>query len=102
MKIIAIGNKNVILEATIQEVNALAGKQLYQWNNYRDAWDHAPSPGTVFNVIDGISQLHRNEQRTNEVIRLKQQLQSIILQLELIEPFMKEPEPVVPTEAGQA
>lgn len=98
MRIIAIGNKNVILEATTNEVNMLAGKTLYQWDNYREAWDRCPAPGTVFNVVEGITQLHRNEKRIEEVYRLKQQLQSIILQLELIEPFMKEPEIEKPTE----
>lgn len=92
MKIIAIGNKNVILEATTNEVNMLAGKNLYQWNSYNERWDYCPAPGTVFNIVEGITQLHRNEKRIEEVYRLKQQLQSIILQLELVEPFMKEPE----------
>ena len=93
MKIIALGNSNVILEASVQEVNMLAGKTLYEWNSYRESWDKAPAPGTVFNVVEGITQLHHNAQRAEEIVRLKRQLQSIILQLELIEPFMKEPEP---------
>ena len=91
MKIIALGNRNVILEASVQEVNMLAGKTLYEWNSYRESWDKAPAPGTVFNVVEGITQLHHNAQRAEEIVRLKRQLQSIILQLELIEPFMKEP-----------
>jgi hypothetical protein len=93
MKIIAIGNHNVILEATPQEVNMLAGKVLYDWSSYHERWNKSPAPGTVFNVVEGITQLHHNEKRIEEVQRLKQQLQSIILQLELVEPFMKEPEP---------
>jgi hypothetical protein len=91
MKIIALGNRNVIMEANVQEVNMLAGKTLYEWNSYRESWDKAPAPGTVFNVVEGITQLHHNTQRAEEIVRLKRQLQSIILQLELIEPFMKEP-----------
>ena len=93
MKIIGIGNDNVILQATTQEVNMLSGGELYRWNNWSRAYDKQPNIGTVFNVVEGISQLHRNAKRTEEVQRLKAQLQSIILQLELVEPFMKEPEP---------
>jgi len=93
MKIIAIGNKNVILEATVREVNMLAGKVLYDWSNYHNRWLKYTAPGTIFNVIDGISQLHRNAKRVEEIQHLKQQLQSIILQLDLVEPFMKEPDP---------
>ena len=44
MKIIALGNRNVILEASVQEVNMLAGKTLYEWNNYRESWDKALRP----------------------------------------------------------
>lgn len=93
MKIIATGNDNVILQATTQEVNMLAGTELYRWSNYNRIYDKQPNIGTVFNVVEGISQLHRNTKRIEEVHRLKQQLQSMILQLELVEPFMKEPEP---------
>ena len=93
MKIIGHGRDNVIIEASTQEVNMLAGKTLYEWNNYRESWDKSPAPGTVFNVVEGITQLHHNAQRAEEIVRLKRQLQSIILQLELVEPFMKEPEP---------
>jgi len=93
MKIIAHGRDNVIIEASTQEVNMLAGKVLYQWSSYHERWEQQPYIGTIFNVVEGISQLHRNANRLAEVKRLKQQLQCIILQLELIEPFMKEPEP---------
>ena len=98
MKIIALGNRNVILEASAQEVNMLAGKTLYEWNSYRDSWDKSPAPGTTFNVVEGITQLHHNAQRAEEIVRLKRQLQCIITQLELVEPFMKEPEPLPPVE----
>lgn len=102
MKIIAIGNKTVILEAHVSEVNALAGKVLYDWSSYKDCWNRAPAPGTVFNVLEGIAQLHRNENRVGEIQKIKQQLQSLILQLELIEPFMKEPEPAPKQENEQS
>jgi ribosomal protein L2 len=78
-----------LFEATPDEVNRLAGKTLYQWNSYHDRWELEARVGTEFNVREGIEQLHHNAERTAEVARLKQQLQSIILQLELIEPFMK-------------
>lgn len=93
MKIVAMGNGTVILEATTNEVNALAGKNLYQWNSYNERWDFAPKAGTTFSVVEGVSQLHRNAKRVEEVQRLKAHLKSIIDQLDLIEPFMKEPDP---------
>jgi hypothetical protein len=102
MKVIGNGRYNVILEATPDEVNRLAGKTLYQWNSYHDRWELESRVGTEFNVREGIEQLHHNAERTAEVARLKQQLQSIILQLELIEPFMKEPEVVASKEEGIA
>ena len=102
MKIIGHGRYTVIMEASVDEVNMLAGKTLYEWSSYYDRWTLQPSVGTAFNVRDGISQIHRNEQRVAEVARLKQQLQSIILQLELVEPFMKEPEPSPAVQEGQS
>ena len=87
MKIIAHGRDNVIIEASTQEVNLLAGKVLYQWSSYHERWEQQPYIGTTFNVVEGISQLHRNANRLAEVARLKQQLQCIITQLELVEPF---------------
>ena len=71
----------------------LAGSNLYVWSTYYNKWEHSPKPGTTFDVVAGITQIHRNAERQNEVHRIKQQLQSLILQLELVEPFMKEPEP---------
>jgi hypothetical protein len=93
VKIIAQGNNSVIIDATPQEVNMLAGKNLYVWNGYYERWDTVPKPGTTFNVVAGITQLHRNAERSMEVYRIKKQLESLILQLELVEPFMKEPDP---------
>lgn len=102
MRIIANGNDNVIIEASPHEVNMLAGKNLYEWSSYYDKWNSCPRPGTTFDVVAGISQLHHNSKRTEEVNRLKKQLQSIILQLELVEPFMKEPEPNASEKEGTA
>lgn len=101
MKITAHGRYMVVLEATPQEVNLLAGKELYQWSSYNDRWNREPSPGTTFDIVAGITQLHRNAQRVEEVKRLKVQLQSIIVQLDLVEPFMKEPEPAPPQECTE-
>ena len=102
MKIIGHGRYNVILEASVEEINMLAGTILYEWSSYHERWDKQPSVGTAFNVRAGIEQLHRNSQRVAEVARLKQQLQSIILQLELVEPFMQEPAPSPAEQEGQS
>ncbi len=102
MKVIGNGRYAIILEATPDEINRLAGKTLYQWNSYHERWELEARVGTEFNVREGIEQLHRNAERIAEVARLKQQLQSIILQLELVEPFMKEPEVIAPKEEGLA
>lgn len=98
MKVIATMTGTVLLEATTHEVNALAGKTLYQWSSYHERWELQPRLGTTFDVVKGIEQLHRNAQRLEEVERLKQQLRSLILQLELVEPFMMEPEPITAPE----
>lgn len=90
MKVIGLTSGGCIIEASIQEVSSMSGVKFRN-----GSYDYSSNPimevGREFNVMEGFRQIHRNEQRQREIATVRQQLTAIITQLDMVEPFMKEP-----------
>ena len=94
MKIIAKQRGNTFLiEATDEEINRMAGKELVQrdYQNQAQPW----AIGSEFNVIKAFDQIHRNNQRKKEIETVRKTLEGVINSLDIIEPFIEEPKEVI-------
>lgn len=89
MKVIGrVGTESYLVEATVQEIAALADCKVTHSET-----TEAVKVGTIFNVKEAFAQIHRNDKRKNEVATVRQQLQAIITQLDMVEPYLDEPKP---------
>jgi hypothetical protein len=98
MKIIAkSGPFRFIAEITAEEIDFLAGKTIGQGvGGYYKNEGREISAGTTFNIVEAFNQIHRNEQRRNQVVTLKQTLELMLKGLEMIDPLIEEPKPQEP------
>ena len=92
MKIVATVDQNVFLaEIRTDEIDLLAGKKVGNtctegyYNHYR-----AIPPGTTFNIVKAFDQIHRNNERKNQVNTLKQTLNMMLVGLEMVDPIIEE------------
>jgi hypothetical protein len=85
-----------LVEATVQEIAALADCKVTHSESSGYYTTEAVKVGTIFNVKEAFAQIHRNDKRKNEVATVKQQLQAIITQLDMVEPYLEEPKPETP------
>lgn len=86
-----------LVEATIYELGSLANRKIVDREHDPDGSYQSSSRdcirvGTEFNINDAWQQIHRNDQRKKEVATVRQQLTAIITQLDMVEPFLVEPE----------
>ena len=94
MKIIAKQRYNTFLiEATDEEINRMAGKEVVQRDYQNQALPWAI--GSEFNVIKAFDQIHRNNHRKKEIETVRKTLEGVLNSLDIIEPFIEEP----PTES---
>lgn len=99
MKVIArVDARKYIVEATLQELAALADKKITgdepdTESGYQYSRRECIAVGTTFNINAGWTQINRNDKRKAEVFTVKRQLEAIVAQLEMIEPFLDEPKP---------
>jgi hypothetical protein len=106
MKVIGrVGKTDYLLSATVEEIAALANTNITHKEEanygYYSKCD-AVKVGTEFNIKAAWSQIHRNDKRKGEVFTVRRQLEAIIAQLDMIEPFLAEPAPEVEAaSAGQ-
>ena len=90
MKIIAVTGNTVILEASIKEVNWLAGKDVVPTNSYN--WEPSfRAVGVEFAIREAFEQIHRNDKRKEEIDHVRKHLEVIIAQLDMTVPFLSEP-----------
>ena len=93
MKIIAkSGTRSYILEASSQEVDFLAGREICQ-GIYGEEKDTYYVLGVKFNIIPAFDQIHRNYMRKGQVESLRATLKAILVGLDMIEPLIEEPKP---------
>ena len=98
MKIIAkIREGQYLLEATGTEIDLLAGRKVVR-GDYGDDRSIEYVVGTQFNIVAAFSQIHRNATRKEDVIRLRQLLNALMVGLDMTEPFIEEPKPPEPAE----
>ena len=91
MKIIAkSGTRSYILEATSREIDFLAGRELCQ-GRYGDERELPYLLGSTFNIVKAFEQIHRNDQRKQEIEMVRKTLEGVINSLDIIEPFIEEP-----------
>lgn len=89
MKIIGkSGRATFIVEATAQELDKLAGRQL-GWSDYSN--EQFMTMGTEFHIEKAFSQIHRNKQRKQEIDTVRKTLEGVLNSLDIIEPFIEEP-----------
>jgi hypothetical protein len=91
MKIIAKSStRSYLLEATSEEVDKLAGRNVCR-GNYGDEKDILYVLGTEFNIIEAFAQIHRNDNRRAQVENVRQTLNAMLVGLDMIEPLIEEP-----------
>lgn len=96
MKVIAkSGTTSYILEATSQEIDFLAGRDVCK-ARFGEEKDPAYILGTQFNIIPAFDQIHRNERRKEEVERIRQALTFALNGLDMVGPLIEEPKPEEP------
>ena len=99
MKVIArVDARKYIVEASLEELAALANKKIVDTEHdpegsYSSSRRDCIAVSTTFEINKAWSQIHRNEKRKGEVFTVKRQLEAIITQLDMIEPFLEEPKP---------
>lgn len=93
MEIIAKSSSNNFLaKLTTQEIDFLAGKQVGKGiGGYYSNEDRSIPSGTKFDIIKAFTQIHRNDQRKNEIITVRKTLEGVINSLDIIEPYIEEP-----------
>ena len=101
MKIVGtIDTDKFLAEVTVEELDRLAGKKLGTEGNY--SWQRIISTGTTFDIVKAFDQIHRNNQRKQEIEVVRKTLEGVINSLDIIEPFIEEPKvEVVPVEVWQ-
>ena len=93
MKIIAkIREGQYLLEATGTEIDKLAGTKVVS-GKYGDDISISYVIGTTFNIVEAFNQIHRNDTRKGDVVRLRQLLNALVVGLDMTEPFIEEPKP---------
>ena len=91
MKIIAkTGEYTFLLEASADEIDRLAGKQIGKAGAY--SWQRDIPFGTEFNIIKAFDQIYRNGQRKREIETVRKTLEGVINSLDIIDPFIEEPQ----------
>jgi hypothetical protein len=96
MKIIAkSSSKTYLIEATSDEVDKLAGRQVC-CGQYGDQRQLEYVLGTKFNITEAFAQIHRNERRRAEVKYLRDTLSAMLVGLDMVEPLIEEPSTETP------
>jgi hypothetical protein len=91
MKIIAtVGNGNFLAQLSFQEIDYLAGKTVGDASGYYSS-DRKIATGTTFNITSAFGQIHRNDQRKQQVATLRQTLELMLKGLDMVEPLIEEP-----------
>ena len=101
MKVIAkSGTNTFLLEATWQEIDFLAGRQIgFGPEGYHDRGIYF---GTTFDITKAFQQIHRNDQRKQEINVVRKTLEGIINSLDIIGPFIEEPKIETPEPVSAA
>ena len=94
MKIIArSGVRKYLAELTVEELNYLAGESIGKpFGGYYSNDDYEIKIGTTFNITKAFEQIHRNKQRKGEIITVRKTLEGVINSLDIIDPFIEEPQ----------
>lgn len=91
MKIIAkSGTRKYLLEATSDEVDALAGRAICR-GQYNEERHIEYVIGTNFNITEAFVQIHRNDRRRAQVTNVRETLTAMLTGLDMIEPLIEEP-----------
>lgn len=90
MKIIAVTKSTIILEASPEEVDRLAGKTFARDDHYYRP--NQDAIGTEFAVMEAYDQIHRNKCRIDQVNNVLESIELIKAHLKMQIPFLKEPE----------
>lgn len=90
MKIIASVNEyEFIAQLSKQEIDFLAGKRIGYDEGY---YGHRKiNAGTTFDIIKAFGQIHRNDQRRNDVETVRKTLEGVLNSLDIIDRFIEEP-----------
>lgn len=99
MKVIArVDAGKYLVEATLQELASLADRKIHTdehdpEGSYQSSRRDCIKIGTEFKISNAWAQIHRNDKRKAEVQTVRKQLEAVITQLDMIEPFLDEPKP---------
>jgi hypothetical protein len=93
MEIVGTWGRDVLVKATAEECDQLAGKTISFSGNY--SWDRSIVLGTKFDITAAFSQIHRNEKRKEEIDMIRKSLEGAINNLDLVQNFLTEPQPEV-------
>ena len=92
MKIIAtVDNRKFIAELSLEEIDYLAGKKIGEDKGYYGN-ERTITSGTTFNITKAFDQIYRNGQRKREIETVRKTLEGVINSLDIIEPFIEEPQ----------
>jgi hypothetical protein len=103
MKVIAkCSSRTFLVEATAEELDALAGRKIGDDTNRWDNNSRNNAVGQTFNICEAWRRLNRDTRRKKEVALIKPNLQHMINGLDMLEPFVDEPPlPVQPETTGE-
>ena len=92
MKIIAAKDEyTFIAELSVQEIDFLAGKKIGEQIGYYNGRKIAS--GTTFNIVKAFEQIHRNDNRKEQVAQIRQMLKAMVIGLDMADPLIEEPVP---------
>lgn len=93
MKVIGrVGATDYLVQASIEEIAVLADKKITHPEEINWIRIEAVKVGTSFDVKSAFHQIHRNDSRKRDVEMVRQSLKGILANLDMLEPFLDEPE----------
>ena len=100
MKVVAqTGGKTFLVSCTAEELDALAGGKI---GTEYGCYERRDCLNVEFKVCSAWNRLNRDDRRLSEVKAVRKQLLNIIEGLDIIEPFIEEPEIETPEPVSAA
>lgn len=77
-------------ELSLQEIDYLAGRKIGEEIGYYGN-ERKISSGTKFDIVKAFGQIHRNDQRRDDIVTVRKTLEGVLNSLDIIDRFIEEP-----------